>query len=67
MLCVQVVAGLNYRLSIFTYVHGICQGSLEDVVIYRDLSQAYSVSHWGTMNMNLCEEIRLSNGWNEGT
>jgi hypothetical protein len=51
----QVVAGLNYKLSILTYVHGKCQGSLEDVVVYRDLNQTYSVSHWGTLKQ--CDDI----------
>jgi hypothetical protein len=51
---VQVVAGLNYKLSIRLYIRGICHGTLEDVVIYRDLSQAYTVSNRGTLNP--CEE-----------
>jgi len=51
---VQVVAGLNYKLSIRLYIRGICHGTLENVVIYRDLSQAYTVSNWG--NLNPCEE-----------
>ena len=57
---VQVVAGLNFKLSIRLF-HGkdhdddkICIGSLENVVIYRDLSQSYSITQWGTFYP--CEE-----------